>query len=76
MEASQLGDQPVPRLDEEVEGVAEHHVVAELGDLRGMERLDRPGRRERHERGRAHLAVGRVDRAGAGGAVARRDLEG
>jgi hypothetical protein len=33
VEAAQPGDQLVSRLHEEVERVAEHHVVAELGDL-------------------------------------------
>ena len=52
-------DQLVAGLDEEVERVAEHHVVAELGDLARVQRLHRRRRRERHEGRRAHGSVRR-----------------
>ncbi len=38
VQAAQLGDVLLARLDEEVEGVAEHHVVAERGDLGRLQR--------------------------------------
>ena len=46
-----------PGLEEEVEGVAEHHVVAEAGHVAGLEALHDRLRGERDEGGRAHLAV-------------------
>ena len=55
----------------EVEGVAEHHLVAERLDVARLERLDGAARRQRHERGGLHVAVGEAQRAGAGAAVAR-----
>ncbi len=76
VQAAHLLDQLGLGLDEEVEGVAEHHVVAELGHLGGVQRLDRRRRRERHERGRANVAVRGVDQARAGVAVAGVDAEG
>src|SRR5688572_31617350 len=66
-----LRDQLVARLDEQVEGVAEHHVVAELGDLAGVERLDGRGRGERHEGRRADRPMRGVDDARPRVAVAR-----
>ena len=65
-----------PGLDEQVERVAEHHVVAELGHLARVERLHGRRRGERHERRRPNRPVRRVDHAGAGGAVARTDPKG
>ena len=76
VQPAHLADQLVPRLDEQVEGVAEHHVVAQLGHLARVERLHRRRRGERHERGRADRTVRGLDHAGAGGAVTRADLEG
>jgi hypothetical protein len=52
--------------EEEVERVAEHHVVAELGGLGDLERLDHGLGGERDEGGRADLAVGEPQRARAG----------
>jgi hypothetical protein len=75
VEPAHLGDQLVTGLNEQMEGVAEDHVVAELGDLGRVERLHGRGRGERHEGGRANRAVRRVDDAGAGVAVTRGDLE-
>ena len=75
VEPAHLRDQLVAGLDEQVEGVAEHHVVAQLGDLRRVQRLDRGGRGQRHEGGRPHRTVGRVDHACARSPVARGDLE-
>ena len=70
VEAAHLGDQLVAGLDEQVERVAEHHVVAELGDLAGVQRLHRGGRGERHERRRADRAVRGLNDARSRGAVA------
>ena len=68
-------DALVAGLDEQVEGVAQHHVVAERGDLARLERLHGGGGGQRHERGRAHVAVGGMQHARAGGAVAGLDRE-
>ena len=76
VQPAQFSDQFVTGLDEEMEGVAEHHVEAELGDLARVERLDRRCRGQRHERRRAHRPVGGLDHARAGGAVMRAYLEG
>ena len=54
-----LRDQLVARLEEQVERVAEHHVVAERGDLARLEALDRRLRRQRDERRRADRRRGR-----------------
>ena len=43
VQPAQLAHELLTRLDEQVERVAEHHVVAQPGHLRGVERLDRPG---------------------------------
>ena len=51
--------------EQQVEGVAEHHLVAESGDVTGLERLDRTARGERDERGRPHVTVREAQRAGA-----------
>ena len=65
-------DQLVPGLDEQVERVAEHHVVAELGDLGRVERLHGRLGGERHERRRAAPSPcgGRRARPRGRGAVA------
>jgi len=76
MQAAELTHVLVSGRDEEVEGVAEHHVVAERRDLAGQQATDRRVRRERHERRRAHVAVRAMQDARAGGAVAGVDLEG
>ena len=52
-------------VEEQVERVAEHHVVAERGDLGGLEALDGRLRRQRDERRRADLAVRGAQDAGA-----------
>ena len=54
-----------PGLEEQVKRVAEHHVVAERGDLARLEALDGGLRRQRDERRGAHLAVGGAQDAGA-----------
>ena len=71
-------DQLVAGIEEQVERVAEHHVVAQRGDLGREQALDRRLRGQRHERGRAHLAVGGAEhaRARARARVAGEDLEG
>ena len=76
VQPAQLADQLVPRLDEQVERVAEHHVVAQLGHLARVERLHGRRRGQRNERGRADLPMRGLDHTGAGGAIARTDLEG
>ncbi len=75
VQPAHLADQLVARLDEEVERVAEHHVVAELGHLARVQRLHGRRRRKRHERRSAHRPMRSVDHPGAGGAIARTDLE-
>ncbi len=54
-----------PGRKQQVEGVREDQLVAERGDVAWLQRLDRPPGRERHERGRADVAVGQVQRARA-----------
>ena len=78
VEAAEVCDELVAGIEEQVEGVAEHHVVAERGDLARLEPLDGRLGRERHEGGRADVAVSGVQDAGAGlrGAVAGLDAEG
>jgi hypothetical protein len=65
----------VPGPDEEVEGVAEHHLVAERRHLRRVQRLDRRARGQRDEGRRVNLAVRRNENARSGGAVAGVDPE-
>jgi serine/threonine-protein kinase len=72
VEAAELADQLVPGREEEVERVAEHHVVAELGGLGDLERLDHGLGGQRDEGGRADLAVGEPQRAAAGARRRRR----
>ena len=76
VQPAQLGDQVGAGLDEQVERVAQHHVVAELGHLGGVQRLDGRRRRERDEGRRANVAVRRVDQACTRVAVARADGQG
>jgi cyanate lyase len=57
-------DPLVPRVEEQVIGVAQHHVVAEVAHLGRREAADRGLGRQRHERGRAHLAVGGAQHPG------------
>ena len=71
VQAAEALDQLGTGIEHQVEGVAEHHLVAERGDLLGQQPLDGRLRRQRHERGRANLAVGGAAarpraRAGAG----------
>ena len=56
----------VPGLDEQVERVAEHHLVPERGHLVGLQRLDGRGRRQRHERRRVDVTVRGPKNARAG----------
>ena len=60
VQAAHLGDVLAAGADEQVEGVAEDHVVAQLGHLRGVQGLDRPGGGQRHEGRGAHLTVGQT----------------
>src|SRR5215211_4349058 len=73
--ATEPSDHVRTRLDEQMEGVAEHDLEAKLGDLGRVERLDGAGRGERHEGGGADLAVCRAQDARAGRPVAGGDGE-
>src|SRR5829696_8916285 len=64
--AAEALDELGPGREEQVERVREHHVVPELAGLGDLERLDHRLGRERDERGRADVAVGQLQRAGAG----------
>ena len=57
-------------------GVAEQDVRPARAHVGGLDRLDRRGGADRHERGRADLAAPHRDRAGARAAVGRVDGEG
>ena len=50
VQAAELGHQLRSRGQEQVEGVAEHHLVAERLDVARLERLDGAPRGQRHER--------------------------
>ncbi len=63
IQAAELGDQLGARGEEEMERVAEHHLVAERAQVAGLERLDRATGRQRDERGRLHVAVGEAQGA-------------
>ena len=78
VQAAEAGDELVAGVEEQVEGVAQHHVVAQGGDLAGLEALDRGLGGERDEGGRADVAVGGAQDAGprARARVAREDGEG
>ena len=69
------GDPLRPRRDEQVVGVAEDQLVAELGDLGRFQPAHRPLRRQRDEGRRLDRPVGGVDDARAGAAVTGLDLE-
>ena len=66
VEPAELGDELGAGREQQVEGVAEHHLVAERGDVTGLERLHRaPGgqrdeRRRGHRRGRAAACPARA----------------
>ena len=64
-----------PGREMQVEGVAEHHLVAQVGDLGRGEPANASLGRQRDEGRGANLAVGELDQACAGFAVARLDLE-
>ena len=76
-EAAEALDQLGAGVEQQVEGVAEHHLVAQRRDLLAQQAFDGRLRGERHEGGRANVAVRRVQRsrASAGGAVAGFDRE-
>ncbi len=69
------GDPLRPRRDEQVVGVAEDQLVAELGDLLGFEPAHRPLRRQRDEGRRLDRPVRRVDNTRARRPIPRPDLE-
>jgi hypothetical protein len=78
VQAAEARDELVTWIEEEVERVAEHHVVAQRRDLAGQEPLDRGLRRQRHEGRRTDVPVGGVQHPGARARapVARGDLQG
>ena len=59
-------DQLRAGVEQQVEGVAQHHLIPQRGNLLGQQAFDGGLRRERHERGRAHVAPVGVQRRGAG----------
>jgi hypothetical protein len=75
VQAAHLGDVVLTGRDEQVEGVAQHHRVTQVGHLGGAKALDRAAGGQRDERRRRHVAVMGVDDAGARGPVARLDFE-
>ncbi len=75
VQATGRGDPLRPRRDEEVVGVAEDHLVAELGHLVRFEPTHRSLCRQRDEGRRLDRPVRGVQDAGPRGAVARPDLE-
>jgi hypothetical protein len=75
MEAAELGDHVVARPEVQVVCVAEQDRRPEAAQVGRVERLHRPLRPDRHERGRRHVAVGGVEDACASGTVGRCDLE-
>ena len=75
MEPAERGDPIRPGRQHEVEGVPEHHLVAEPGDLGRAQGADAPAGRQRNERRRLDDPRSRVEPPGAGGSIARRDLE-
>ena len=77
MQPAEVLDQLLAGLEHQVEGVAEDHLVAEGGDLGGLQALDRGLGRQRDERRRAQRAVGGAQHPGprARARVACRDRE-
>ena len=69
VEAAHLLDQLVSRAEPEVVGVAEDDLCPEFFEFRRMEGFHRTLRADGHEDGGFHLAVGKGQGAGAGGAV-------
>ena len=66
VQPAEARDQLVARIEEQVERVPQHHVVAERRDLGGEQALDGRLRGQRDEGRRADLAVGRAQDAGPG----------
>jgi hypothetical protein len=75
VEPSEPGDPLGPRRQHQVEGVAQHELVAQLGDLRGRQRANAAARRQRDEGRRLDRAVDHVEPPGSGGSVSRGYLE-
>ena len=73
--AAEFLDQLLARAKVQVVGVAEDDVGPERAHLVGMQRLDRALRADRHERGRADVAVRRREHPRASGAVRSLDPE-
>ena len=69
LQPAEFGHELRPGRQEQVKGVAEDHLVAELDDVAGLERLDRTARRQRHERRRADVAVGEMQHPAPGAGV-------
>ena len=68
-------DEFVARAEEQVIGVAEDDVGARLGDVAVQRRLDRALRAHRHEGGRLHHAVRRLELAAARAVVGTVETE-
>ncbi len=77
VQAAHVAHQLVPGGQEEVEGVAQHHLVAQRGDVARLERLDRTAGGQRDECRGLNLAVRQVQRAPsrAGSCAASGDRE-
>src|SRR5262249_42195018 len=76
MKPAAAGDQLLAGGEMQVKGVAEHHPVAQLHDLRGGEAAHAPLRRQRDEGRGGDGAVPEMDQARAGVAIASRSLSG
>jgi hypothetical protein len=75
VQAAELVDELVARVEPEVERVAQDHVEAERLDLPSLDAPDDALRRQRHEGGGPHRAVRGAQQARPGAAFACRDLE-
>ena len=75
VQPAELGDQVGAGAEVQVVGVGEDDLRAEGAQLGRIDALDRRLRPNRHERGRAYLAVGGLEDPGASGAVGGLKLE-
>src|SRR5712691_8605233 len=76
VEPAQLRDQLRPRAQQQVVGVAEDDLRADVRQVVGSDRLHRARRPHRHELRRVDAAMGQLEHAAAGGAVLVGDREG
>src|SRR3954454_15537471 len=75
VQAALLGDQLVPWAQEQVERVAQDHLVAKVAHLASLKRADGRVRGERHEGRRLHVTMRQMQNARAGRACAGAYLE-